>query len=395
MDPAISGAALAALSTQEFAAALCGLAFLFLWRQSRIVYFGLWSTAWAVRAASAFVAFESLRADRAGWLALYAVLEFAFVILLVASARAGFASSFKEWRPVLRLILALPLVIGLALAFGRRAPTEALQISHALALGFVYAYNFAALRRNRGLGARIFRYALLVMAVLFLEHAGLVAGLSHAGFGAVWLPYMTYQTCLDAALNCVLAFAAMAMWSENQVERMGELNAEMDRVRRESARSLDLDRLTGLLNQTALARRVEEASGFTGVAAVCDMDSFKDINDRYGHLVGDEVLRSIGHLLRSSIRHGDEAFRWGGDEFVILFHGQPGAVAQRRMADIEARMKDFRQRGLGALPVSFSWGTADAAGRPLRAVLDEADRAMYSRKRARPPQTGHGARPAG
>jgi diguanylate cyclase (GGDEF)-like protein len=113
------------------------------------------------------------------------------------------------------------------------------------------------------------------------------------------------------------------------------------------------------------------------------MDNFKDVNDRYGHLAGDEILRNIGNLLQSSIRHEDEAFRWGGDEFVILFHNQQSAVARKRMGDIEARLREFRVRGFGVLPISFSWGTADAQDRALREALDEADRNMYALKRAR------------
>ena len=111
------------------------------------------------------------------------------------------------------------------------------------------------------------------------------------------------------------------------------------------------------------------------------MDNFKEINDRYGHLVGDEILRNIGHLLQASIRHADEAFRWGGDEFVILFHNQQEEVARRRMADIETRLRDFRVRGFGVLPITFSWGTAEVSGRSLRDALDEADRNMYTLKR--------------
>jgi diguanylate cyclase (GGDEF)-like protein len=137
------------------------------------------------------------------------------------------------------------------------------------------------------------------------------------------------------------------------------------------------------LNQAALARRVEDPSDFDGVAAVCDMDNFKDVNDRYGHLAGDEILRNIGNLLHSSIRHEDEAFRWGGDEFVILFRNQRAEVARTRMSGIEARLREFRVRGYGALPISFSWGTADAHGRALRETLDEADRNMYAMKRTR------------
>jgi diguanylate cyclase (GGDEF)-like protein len=116
------------------------------------------------------------------------------------------------------------------------------------------------------------------------------------------------------------------------------------------------------------------------------MDNFKSINDQYGHLVGDEILRNIGHLLRSSIRQEDEAFRWGGDEFVILFKNQNLPVVEKRMLDIRQRLKDFRVRGYGALPISFSWGTAEAAG-PLRAIVDAADHEMYSYKRSRPART--------
>jgi hypothetical protein len=53
------------------------------------------------------------------------------------------------------------------------------------------------------------------------------------------------------------------------------------------------------------------------------------------------------------------------------------------MAEIEARLRDFRVRGFGVLPISFSWGTAEAYGRPLRDALDEADRNMYTLKRSR------------
>jgi hypothetical protein len=53
------------------------------------------------------------------------------------------------------------------------------------------------------------------------------------------------------------------------------------------------------------------------------------------------------------------------------------------MGEIEARLRDFQVRGYGVLPISFSWGTAEAQGRPLRDALDEADRNMYVLKRKR------------
>jgi diguanylate cyclase len=205
--------------------------------------------------------------------------------------------------------------------------------------------------------------------------------------------YLYGETLYDFVLHCALAFSAMAMWSESQIDRIRELGSELDKVRRETRHSLDLDRLTGLLNQAALSTRVETSGEFDGVVAVCDMDNFKDVNDRYGHLVGDEILRNIGNLLQSSIRHQDVAFRWGGDEFVILFQNQHADIARNRMAEIEQRLKEFRVRGFGVLPITFSWGTAEGQGRSLRDALDEADRSMYILKRARAAESAPGERP--
>jgi diguanylate cyclase (GGDEF)-like protein len=180
------------------------------------------------------------------------------------------------------------------------------------------------------------------------------------------------------------ALAALATWGARHAGRIRELDAEVHRVRREAAVNLETDALTGLLNRAALERRITEEAAFEGVVAVCDMDAFKDINDRYGHLVGDEILRNVGHLLQASIRHEDEAFRWGGDEFVILFHNQLAAVADKRMVEIEDRLRGFQVRGVGAVPISFSWGTSEAAGRTLRDAVNTADRSMYAEKRRRP-----------
>jgi diguanylate cyclase (GGDEF)-like protein len=383
MDPSSPIADTTAFFIQEIGALLFGMVFFFLWRQSKIVYFGLWSSAWLLRFLAAIFGFQLIRSANGSWLAPYAVFEFGFVIVLVAAARAGFASDMKDWRTVLRLIALLPIFVALVYAFGLFNRLEAYHASHALVLSFVYFYNFATLRRHEGLGARIFRFSLFILAAAFLEHAIIFLYLYNLGDAPRWAVYLHHETYYDFELHCLLAFAAMAMWSETQIDRIRELANELDHVRRESKRSLDLDRLTGLLNQAALARRVEDGGPFPGVVAVCDMDNFKEINDRYGHLVGDEILRNIGHLLQASIREQDEAFRWGGDEFVILFLNQQADIAGKRMVELEMRLREFRVRGFGALPIGFSWGAADAHARPLREALDEADRNMYKLKRER------------
>jgi len=383
MDPSSPIPDFAAFYVQEIGALLFGLVFLFLYRQSRVVYFGLWSVAWLLRFLAVIFGYQLLRTSALGWMAPYAVFEFGFAIVLIAAARAGFASGIKDWRTVLRLISILPIFVALVYACGWYSRLEGYRASDALVLFGVYVYNFVALRKNVGLGARVFRLSLLVLAAAFLVHAIVFLSLYRTGSAPAWAHYLSYESYYDFMLDCVLAFAAMAMWNESQIDRIRELAGEVDHLRRETTQRLDLDHLTGLLNQAALARRVEQASGFEGVVAVCDMDHFKDVNDRYGHLVGDEILRNIGNLLRSSIRHEDEAFRWGGDEFVILFHNQLSEVARNRMGEISARLREFRVRGYGVLPITFSWGTAEAGGRALRDALDEADQSMYALKRGR------------
>jgi diguanylate cyclase (GGDEF)-like protein len=381
MDPASRVPDFAAFYVQEIGALLFGLVFWFLYRQSRIVYFGLWSIAWLLRFLAVIFGYQLLRTTALGWMAPYAVFEFGFVIVLIAAARAGYASGAKDWRTVLRLISILPIFVALVYAFGWYSRLEGYRASDALVVAGVYAYNFVALRKNAGLGARVFRLSLLLLAAVFLVHAIVLISLYRSG--PLWAPYLRYESYYDFTLHCVLAFAAMAMWNESQIDRIGELAGEVDYLRRESKQRLDLDHLTGLLNQATLSRRIDQPDPFDGVVAVCDMDNFKDVNDRYGHLVGDEILRNIGNLLKSSIRHADEAFRWGGDEFVILFRNQRPEVAGKRMQEISARLREFRVRGHGVLPITFSWGTAEAAGRPLREALDEADQTMYALKRGK------------
>ena len=383
MDPNSPVADVTSFYIQEIGALLFGLVFLFLYRQSRVVYFGLWSIAWLLRLMASLFAYQLLHTQHPGWLAPYATFEFAFAIVLIAAARAGFGSSMRDWRTILRLIAILPVFVAIVWAYGMYRRLDAYHASHALLLGFIYLYNFFTLRKAGGVGARMFRFSLVVLAAAFFEHAGIMLFLAAHGNGPQWAIYLHHETYIDFALHCVLVFSAMAMWSESQMDRMRDLLSEVDYLRRERKQSLDLDRLTGLMNQAALARLVEQPTEYQGVVVVCDMDNFKDVNDRYGHLIGDEILRNIGNLLQSSIRHEDQAFRWGGDEFVILFHNQRSDVAARRMADIEARLRGFRVRGVGVLPITFSWGTAETHGRALREALDEADRNMYRLKRAR------------
>jgi len=191
---------------------------------------------------------------------------------------------------------------------------------------------------------------------------------------------------VSIALCAVLlaGFVAFFFWrSLRQRAELQRLAGELERLRREAGR-LDQDPLTELGNRTALMRWLEEQPAFQGWVVVCDLDDFKLLNDRYGHLVGDEILRGAGQLIAASIRPEDRAYRWGGDEFVIFFRSSERPVIEARLREVEERLLKFQVRHHGPLPVRFSWGLAATGGRPLRESLEEADQAMLGTKRQRP-----------
>jgi diguanylate cyclase (GGDEF)-like protein len=241
------------------------------------------------------------------------------------------------------------------------------------------------LRKSLTTGGVVFWVCLWLFrgaASLFAMH--FVASTERAGL----MLYVVLQIAFSMAL------VAIAMRLERQKEQLRILNEELSRVRREAAGQLDLDPLTGLRNRSALARWMDTETRFDGLVVVCDMDDFKQLNDRFGHLVGDEILHGVGKLIGSSIRESDRAFRWGGDEFVIFFSTTDRDLVESRLRQIEERLAHFQIRQHGTFPVHFSWGVTEAGGRTLRESLEEADRLMYALKRARRVPQPPGATPA-
>jgi diguanylate cyclase (GGDEF)-like protein len=152
------------------------------------------------------------------------------------------------------------------------------------------------------------------------------------------------------------------------------------------------DELTGLANNRSfretLAKEVERAARFRHELSllILDIDDFKRVNDKYGHLQGDEVLRTIGKILGAESRAIDEPARYGGEEFVVaLPETDPeGAleVAERIRARIE-KVSVARVEGRGKIKVTASLGVATmpAVGVEVEDLFAAADGALYEAKR--------------
>src|SRR6185437_11343141 len=117
---------------------------------------------------------------------------------------------------------------------------------------------------------------------------------------------------------------------------------------------------------------------------VADLDDFKEVNDRFGHLTGDCVLRDFGAVLRSTVRDVDLACRWGGEEFVLVLPGTDAEGGVNLAERIREHLRDHATRALDGTPVHFtaSFGVAAAAaGTNGQELLALADAALYEAKR--------------
>jgi diguanylate cyclase (GGDEF)-like protein len=158
-------------------------------------------------------------------------------------------------------------------------------------------------------------------------------------------------------------------------------------LRAELERRASHDLLTRLLNRASALAALEGAlasQGRRGTAAIfIDLDDFKGVNDRLGHLAGDELLRTVADRLAITVRGGDPLGRIGGDEFLVVCPGMAGPKPALEVADRIAHALRQPARLAGAtLELRASVGVAHTR-RPVRAdlLVQHADAAMYCSKR--------------
>jgi diguanylate cyclase (GGDEF)-like protein len=165
-----------------------------------------------------------------------------------------------------------------------------------------------------------------------------------------------------------------------------------ERARRDAedfARAAITDPVSGLFNRRYFHERLEEELDrarrhHTSVALlIIDVDNFKGINDRFGHLAGDMVIRSIGDILKRSVRKFDLCTRFGGEEFAIVMPGSGPESSVPVAERIRQRIEAFRasDTDLADLHVTASIGIAVSHGASSRELIGRADQALYEAKR--------------
>ena len=148
----------------------------------------------------------------------------------------------------------------------------------------------------------------------------------------------------------------------------------------------ETDPLTRLANRRAFQSHLVggmprwSASGRPHFFAVLDIDHFKRINDGFGHLYGDEILVLFASLMRKTFRAGDLLYRFGGEEFVVVYGVEPDHRGEDPLERFRAAVEAATFPGVGRVTVSTGFTRIADAATPSSTLYDRADRALYHAK---------------
>jgi len=201
--------------------------------------------------------------------------------------------------------------------------------------------------------------------------------------------------CLDDRVLGILAVGSQTpqAYTAAQLELLTTLGQQaasaLEHARQQQAATVDS--LTGLFLRDYFFRRLQEEFhrsaryGKPFALLMLDLDAFKEINDKNGHLAGDRYLRALGPVLRASLRLADLACRYGGDEFCILLPETDGTGARAIAERIRSAVAELVADGEGT-PVRTTASIGLAVhplhdGGDLKALLRAADQALYRAKR--------------
>jgi diguanylate cyclase (GGDEF)-like protein len=213
--------------------------------------------------------------------------------------------------------------------------------------------------------------------------------------GVALLSYQRDRSYLIDELQTVRQVAdqaAIALTNAQHYQRLWRRQEALRMQNNSLQQAILRDELTQLMNRRSLERELEQLSMAAIWAIhppfciiVCDIDYFKHVNDAHGHLVGDQVLQEVAQRLQGQLRRGTPAYRYGGEEFVIILTDTPlnQAIEVSERLRRAIRSDPFPTKA-GGLEITASFGIAEqnpTSDHSAWDVLQRADKALYEAKR--------------
>ncbi|MEW7850305.1 GGDEF domain-containing protein [Massilia aurea] len=341
----------------------------------------------------------TLRRMRNYWIAT-AMLYVATMSLLAAQVKFGYTPG----RPALVLgIVAASGTLGFyaLIRFSIRlkiAPDVLAAMQSLFAIGCTMAgYAIAGPLRASLLSMLVVAIAFCTFA-MHRRHALLLAGAALAGMaGTMWwlqasdplghppaVEAMSFGYLAAALLSTALLASEMTKLRRRMKASKQDLLAAVETIRVLAT----VDELTSLANRRhmneLLGAEERRSAPATSCVALLDLDLFKQVNDQYGHAMGDAVLRGFAGAAHGALREHDTLARWGGEEFLLLLPNASPQAARQVLERIVTRVHALQIDGMPPeRRISFSAGlTERRAGEPFTEAISRADKALYRAKAA-------------
>jgi diguanylate cyclase (GGDEF)-like protein len=357
--------------------------FLLLGQMVKLREVKLWTMAWLADSMALAAVFVHAYAEippvgHRITLVFYLAGKTLFAVLLVAGAR-------HHLKPGVRRSLSPPVLVAsvvvwsLALGFAVPSLWQA-QLAESVLVSTLFLIGGLVVLRNprsgisRWLGAAMIFEALVFAYSVVMLGPGLWG--NQAGF-----TYLAYSSFIDAGAELVLALACIAVIADRREQQLQYANRGLLESQQRLSRLVDTDPLTNLANRRAMRRALDSAVEGGGAVIFVDINRFKEVNDLFGHAVGDVTLQRLAEIIVDQFRPEDHVIRWGGDEFLVIAPGMDRESARSRIAAIRQAL---RRTSDDVPPFSIAAGVAELMpGGDAAVALEEADRRMYAEKRRR------------
>jgi len=260
-----------------------------------------------------------------------------------------------------------------------------------LAAGWCAGELLALPQPRRSLGSRVVAASFVSIGALwtlYFAAFGLVRAAggdtSEPGFFAVVVNYAAY---FDLLTYLALGYGMVVLLMEHAKREVDNAHAELAAAHDQLRRSSLYDTVTGSMNRRAFVEGLglDVARATYGAVMMLDLDNLKRVNDQYGHAAGDRLLCHLVDVLRGELRASDKLYRWGGDEFLVVFPGADRARMQYRIETVLANAPVCVVPDSHAtVRLLVSVGSARyTSADDMRKAIDRADAEMYRAKNRR------------
>ena len=302
----------------------------------------------------------------------------------VSLAAVVFLGPWYGWWPLAPVVAGAVIYRAVERRLDRfRRPEYALGLAWMAAQVLNAAAYFLTTSRPSGLTSGLFALPLLIIMVVGSSAVFPTRGVV---IGGVFTALLMVATGLRLDPEALLHRPSELLISVAVLGVIGMIGCSLGRSIVKNNGEAVTDPLTGLLNRRALESRTAELAHQTEVTGrpvaivLCDIDHFKEVNDRHGHSAGDRALQGLAERLRSQMRAFEGIYRFGGEEFAILL---AGATAQHGVATAERLRSAVEAEPVAGLSLTMSFGVAGTAageGFDFERLFARADKALYDAK---------------